>query len=260
MATDSDLLISRSIPFNIVSCPSEVLTVLPRSVVLIINSEVTRTLISLVLVLLLSSSPPAWADEDTVLVFGDSISAGYGLDQQKGWVHLLSEKLTLEDLEFQVVNASVSGETTDGGLLRLPKSLEIHQPELVILELGGNDGLRGYPVGRIKNNLKEMIELSQDAGARVLLIGMVLPPNYGQRYTKSFEAVFAELAEQYDVGFVPRLLEGTETQRQLIQRDGIHPTAEAQPLILEDIWPTLKEQLTAPRTSSARSRWHGSHS
>lgn len=203
--------------------------------------------------MLLSASPPVQANGDTVLVFGDSISAGYGLDQQKGWVHLLSEKLTRENLEFQVVNASVSGETTDGGLLRLPKSLEIHQPDLIILELGGNDGLRGYPVGRIKKNLGEMIELGLDAGAQVLLIGMVLPPNYGQRYTKSFEAVFAELAEQYDIGFVPRLLEGVETRRRLIQRDGIHPTAEAQPLILEDVWPALKEQIKATTSIEARS-------
>lgn len=210
---------------------------------MIIKLEVTRTLIRLLLLSLLGFSTLSFANEGTILVFGDSISAGYGMDQQKGWVHLLSDKLSSQDMNYKVVNASVSGETTDGGVLRLPGALERHQPDLVVLELGGNDGLRGYPTDRIKDNLRRMVALSRDAGARVLLIGMVLPPNYGQRYTKSFETVFDEVAREYDIGFLPRLLEGTNTEQRLIQRDGIHPTAEAQPLILEDIWPKLHEQM-----------------
>ncbi len=197
----------------------------------------------MLLLVLLSVCPHAYTNEGRILVFGDSISAAYGMDQQEGWVHLLSKRLTKQGLDYDVINASVSGETTGGGVVRLPKTLEIHQPDVVILELGGNDGLRGYPIDRIRQNLDRMIRASLDAGARVLLIGMVLPPNYGQRYTDAFEAVFAKLAERYDIAFVPKLLEGTSTGQQLIQRDGIHPTPEAQPLIVEDVWPYLEKQL-----------------
>ncbi|MCH8258529.1 MAG: arylesterase, partial [Proteobacteria bacterium] len=126
----------------------------------------------------------------TILVFGDSLSAAYGMDQEQGWVHLLTERLATKALDYQVINASVSGETTGGGVARLPKTLQIHQPDLVVLELGGNDGLRGYPIDRIRNNLSTMVESILLSGADVLLVGMVLPPNYGRRYTSAFEQLF----------------------------------------------------------------------
>ncbi|MBD3647119.1 MAG: arylesterase [Pseudomonadales bacterium] len=228
-----------------VSCPSEVFTVFPRSDVLIINSEFTITLKSSLFVLILSFCPLAYTSQGTILVFGDSISAAYGMDQQEGWVHLLSNRLAQQEKDYEVINASVSGETTGGGLIRLPKTLSIHQPDLVILELGGNDGLRGYPIDRIRENLRQMVQMSLDAGARVLLIGMVLPPNYGRRYTRAFEEVYASIAGDFDIAFVPQLLDGVKTEEQLIQRDGIHPRPEAQDLIVEDIWPALEKALQA---------------
>ena len=162
------------------------------------------------------------------------------MEARQGWVNLLSDRLLEQYPHYKVVNASVSGETTGGGLTRLPKILTIHQPDIVILELGGNDGLRGYPIDRIKNNLSSMILAAEATGSTILLIGMVLPPNYGRRYTKAFEDLFKDLSDQYNLRFVPFLLEGTTTDQALIQRDGIHPTVAAQPRLLEDIWPTLE--------------------
>ena len=162
------------------------------------------------------------------------------MDPEQGWVHLLAERLAQEHPEYRVVNASVSGETTGGGLTRLPKSLSIHQPDILILELGGNDGLRGYPIDRIQSNLDAMIQQSLDGGVRVLLIGMVLPPNYGRRYVTAFERIFPELADRHRIPFVPFLLDGIATTRNLVQGDGIHPTVEAQPMILEDVYPVIK--------------------
>ena len=234
MATDSDFLISKSIPFNIVNCPSEVLTDFPRSCVLII-ARFTKIIIALYC---FGTSQLALAD--TLLVYGDSISAAYGMDQEQGWVTLLANRVAASHPHYQVVNASVSGETTGGGVTRLPKSLAFHQPDILVLELGGNDGLRGYPLSRIRDNLQTMIQQAQDSGARVLLIGMVLPPNYGRRYTLAFEKVFSTLAEEYSLPFVPFLLDGISTGKDLVQRDGIHPTVEAQPKLLEDVCPSLE--------------------
>lgn len=186
------------------------------------------------------------AAANTIVVYGDSISAAYGLEARQGWVSLLAERLEREYPRYQVVNASVSGETTGGGLARLPKTLEIHQPQVLVIELGGNDGLRGYPIGKIRENLESMILGATDAGARVLLVGMVLPPNYGKRYTSAFEGVFAQLAEKHRLPFVPVLLDGVATRPELVQRDGIHPTAEAQPRMLEDIWPSLVPLIDSP--------------
>jgi len=180
----------------------------------------------------------------TLVVFGDSISAAYGMDQAQGWVNLLSDRLARQYPRFEVVNASVSGETTGGGVTRLPKTLQVHQPDIIILELGGNDGLRGYPIDKIRSNLSRMIESAQAAGSHILLVGMVLPPNYGRRYTLAFEKVFDSLAEEYGLPFVPFLLQGVTTERELIQGDGIHPTVEAQPKLLEDIWPVLEPLLS----------------
>ncbi len=175
----------------------------------------------------------------SILVYGDSISAAYGMNQDKGWVSLLSTRIARSHPHYEVINASVSGETTGGGVTRLPKTLEIHQPDIIIIELGGNDGLRGYPIEKIRDNLDTMARAALDAGSRVLLIGMVLPPNYGRRYTLAFEEIFTDLADEYTLPLVPFLLDGIATERSLIQRDGIHPTVEAQPRILDDIWPNL---------------------
>jgi acyl-CoA thioesterase-1 len=182
--------------------------------------------------------------DGVILVFGDSISAAYGMAQEQGWVHLLSEQFEQNNIPYRIVNASVSGETTGGGLIRLPKTLDIHQPDIVIIELGGNDGLRGYPISKIQNNLLELTSISKATGARVLLVGMVLPPNYGRRYTNAFEKVFTDIADSQLVPILPFLLDGVSTSRNLLQKDGIHPTVEAQPLLRDEIWPLLKPMLS----------------
>ena len=183
------------------------------------------------------------SDAPRILVMGDSLSAGYGIDEEEGWVHLLSERLEREGYPHQVVNASVSGETSDGGLKRLPRLLDEHTPEWVILELGGNDGLRGYPVAELRENLATMARLSQEEGAKVLLLGMQIPPNYGPRYTEQFTSTFPALAEELSLPLVDLMLEGIATEDELMQRDGIHPNAEAQPAILDNIWPTLHQAI-----------------
>jgi acyl-CoA thioesterase-1 len=182
----------------------------------------------------------------TILVLGDSISAAYGMEQKHGWVNLLQERLQRERPGASVINASVSGDTTAGGLARLPVALELHRPEVVVIELGGNDGLRGYPVARIRENLERLVELATATGARVLLIGMKIPPNYGKRYTDAFHAVFGDVASRHDLALVPFLLEDVAARKPLMQTDGVHPTAEAQPLLLERVWDRLGPLLDAP--------------
>ncbi|HEX7034545.1 MAG TPA: arylesterase [Pseudomonadales bacterium] len=177
--------------------------------------------------------------ESTILVLGDSISAGYGIQRERSWVEQLGVRLDVEGSGWRVINASVSGETTAGGLARLPDALERHQPDVVIIELGGNDGLRGYPIASIRDNLSRMVALARDAGCRVLLVGMQIPPNYGPRYTRAFVEVFAEVAEEHDVPLVPFLLEDVALRPGLMQADGIHPTAEAQEMLLDTVWPHL---------------------
>jgi acyl-CoA thioesterase-1 len=188
-----------------------------------------------------------WAAPDltarTILVMGDSISAAYGIQRTDGWVALLQERLDQHAPDFHVINASISGETTGGGLARLPKTLDAHTPEIVIIELGGNDALRGYPIDRIRENLARMIDVSRATGARVLLMGMNIPPNYGPRYTKAFHDIYHELAEQKAVKLVPFLLEGVALERELMQGDGIHPKAEAQPRLLDNVWLVLSDVL-----------------
>ncbi|MFW6093565.1 MAG: arylesterase [Pseudomonadota bacterium] len=175
----------------------------------------------------------------TVLVLGDSISAAYGIQREQGWVHQLQSRLTEHQPPWQVVNASVSGDTTAGGLARLPDALAAHDPEVVIIELGGNDGLRGYPVERIRDNLRRMVTLAREAGSRVLLVGMQIPPNYGPRYAEAFAAVFTDVARAREVPLVPLLLEDVARTPGLMQADGIHPTAEAQDILLDTVWPHL---------------------
>ena len=179
----------------------------------------------------------------TLMVYGDSLSAGYGIDESQGWVELLSKKLTNEGFPYQVVNGSVSGETTTGGLSRLPAMLDSYRPDLVILELGGNDGLRGLPLNAIRQNLVAMVEMSRASGAEVLLAGIQIPPNYGPRYTEPFFQQFSDIARELEIPLVPFLIDGIPQQPELMQNDGIHPKAEAQSMILENVWPALVPML-----------------
>ncbi|MGE8505356.1 MAG: arylesterase [Pseudomonas sp.] len=179
----------------------------------------------------------------TLLVVGDSISAAFGLDSRQGWVALLEKRLADEGFEHKVINASISGDTSAGGAARLPALLAEHKPELVIIELGGNDGLRGQAPAQLQQNLASMVENAQQAGAKVLILGMRLPPNYGARYTTAFAQVFSDVAEQKQVPLVPFFLEGVGGVPGMMQSDGIHPSEGAQPLLLENAWPALKPLL-----------------
>ncbi len=174
---------------------------------------------------------------------GDSISAGYGIQRDEGWVALLSENLSQAEYPHVVVNASISGETTGGGLARLPQALETHSPAVVVIELGGNDGLRGYPTDMVRSNLKQMVTLSLEKDARVLLVGMQIPPNYGPRYTEAFFELYEGVASETGVALVPFFLEDVALAPGLMQADGIHPTADAQPLLLETLWRYLEPLL-----------------
>jgi acyl-CoA thioesterase-1 len=191
---------------------------------------------------LLALAAPA-AAQRTVLVFGDSLSAAYGLAPQQGWVHLLGERIARAQLPWKVVNASVSGETTSGGLRRLPEDLRRHQPATVVIELGANDALRGQPVAAIRDNLERMIRLVRDARAEPVLVGIMIPPNYGIDYANEFRQLYAGLAKKHRVALVPFLLAGIEEKRDFFQADQLHPTAAAQPLILDNVWPTLEPLL-----------------
>ncbi len=174
---------------------------------------------------------------------GDSLSSGYGISEDSAWVSLLQQRLDTDEYNYNVVNASLSGETTTGGLRRLPPLLEQWQPELVIIELGGNDGLRGTNLQTIEQNLSGMIEQAQSAAAQVILLGMHIPPNYGPRYTEAFHQIYVTLADRYSISLVPFLLRDVATRSALMQADGIHPTADAQALILENVWPVLIARL-----------------
>jgi acyl-CoA thioesterase-1 len=190
-----------------------------------------------VLFLLVASTASA---SQKILVWGDSLSAAYGIPVEKGWVNLMKKEL---GDKFEIINGSISGETTQGGLTRLPDALKAHKPDVVLLELGANDGLRGLPPQVTKNNLKKMIEVSQKENAKVILLGMKIPPNYGQAYAEKFEGVFSNLAKEYQLPFIPFFLEGIIEKLDLLQEDELHPTAAAQPYILNKVLPTVKKQL-----------------
>jgi len=183
------------------------------------------------------------APQRSILVYGDSLSAAYGIAQARGWVALLAGKLKRERPDYSVANASISGETTAGGRGRLKAALERHKPAVVVLELGANDGLRGLPLAQMKDNLSAMVRESQAAGARVLVLGMKVPPNYGPDYAQGFEAAFAEVAKRHKAALVPFLLEGFAEDPALFQPDRIHPAEAAQPLILERVWKELRPLL-----------------
>jgi acyl-CoA thioesterase-1 len=175
---------------------------------------------------------------------GDSISASHGIEVQQGWATLLQQRLDEKNLPFSVKNESISGETTAGGLARIDRALEQHKPTIVLIELGANDGLRGLSPFVMKKNLAKMIHRSEQAGAKVLLLGMKIPPNYGKRYVETFFDVYRQLAEEYEVQRVPFLMEGVALDKKLMQRDRLHPNALAQPFILENIWPYLSPNLS----------------
>ncbi len=184
------------------------------------------------------------AQAAVILVFGDSISAAYGLEVEQGWVALLQQKLNkAAPGKHQVVNGSLSGETTSGGKTRLPPLLQKHKPDILVIELGGNDGLRGQPPPLMAANLRKMIADGRAAGAEVILFGMRIPPNYGRAYTQAFEKVFVDVSQSEKVALFPFFLEGVAGDARLMQRDGIHPTAEGQPGLLENAWPLIERAL-----------------
>jgi len=205
------------------------------------NTLLTRLLV--VSLFAVRASAQAADDDYVLMVLGDSLSAAYGIDEEDGWVALLDNKLRNDNWPYRVVNGSVSGETTTGGLARLPAMLDSHQPDLVILELGGNDGLRGLPLGILKSNMLIMIALIEEQGAEILLTGIQIPPNYGPRYTVPFYQLYGELAAEKTLALVPFLIEGIPQQPELMQNDGIHPRAEAQYMILDNVWAVLEAML-----------------
>ena len=183
------------------------------------------------------------ASAQNILLVGDSISAAFGLEIEQGWVTLLEQRLAEENYPHEVINASVSGDTTAGGLARLPALLEQVKPALVVIELGGNDGLRALPTANMQQNLSTMVRLAENAGADVILLGMRIPPNYGPRYSDAFEKVFIEGADEHDAALVPFLLEGVGGVEGLMQGDGVHPTAAAQSILLDNAWPSIRQWL-----------------
>jgi acyl-CoA thioesterase-1 len=198
----------------------------------------------LILFVLVAASVSAKAEAPVILVFGDSISAGYGLARvEQGWVALLQTRLKEQEYGYQVINASVSGETTAGGLARLPRALMLHQPKIVILELGGNDGLRALPIAQMRANLVRMIDLSTAAGAKVLLLGMRMPPNYGPDFTEQFRSCYSDVARDKKLPLVPFLLNDIALSSNLMQADGIHPNELGQPQLLANVWPSLQPLL-----------------
>ncbi len=187
---------------------------------------------------------PMLVSAKTIMILGDSLSAGYGLQPQQGWVHLLQKRLEQQyPKQHKVVNASVSGETTSGALARLPKLLQTHKPHVVVIELGGNDGLRGQPPQLIQNNLARLIQHSQQAKAKVIVFGMKMPPNYGSAYSKAFENNYKVVSKRYQVKLLPFFLDGVAGKNTLMQKDLIHPTAAAQPILLKNAYPLIQAAL-----------------
>jgi len=191
----------------------------------------------------LLSVPSYGADTPTVLVFGDSLSAGYGIDVDQSWATLLQTRLEEQGYEYRVVNASIGGDTTESGAARISQAIETFAPALIILELGGNDGLRGIPPSTMRSNLHTIIKTSRDSGAAVVLLGIRIPPNYGQRYIAEFEDVFRQLAEELQVPWIEFFMEGVALNDELMQSDGIHPNAIAQPILLDNAWPMISDAL-----------------
>jgi acyl-CoA thioesterase-1 len=194
--------------------------------------------------LLVLNVPTFGTEAPTVLVFGDSLSAGYGIEVDQSWATLLQARLKEQGYEHRVVNASISGDTTEGGAARIAQAIESFSPALIILELGGNDGLRGIPPSRMRDNLRTIIETSTESGAAVVLLGIRIPPNYGQRYIEEFDDVFRQLATELEVPWIEFFMEGVALNEEFMQSDGIHPNAIAQPLLLDNAWPSIHTALS----------------
>jgi acyl-CoA thioesterase-1 len=203
----------------------------------------------LILVVLVAAWCPA-AAAATILVFGDSLSAAYGIGAREGWPTLLEERLRQKGLDYTVANASISGETSSGGATRIGEALERTRPSIVIVALGSNDGLRGLPVSQMKANLTRIVRAAKSAGSKVLIVGNRMPPNYGPRYTREFEQAFVEVAREQNAALVPFMLEGIAGTRDNFQADNLHPTAAAQPVVLDTIWKGLAPLL--PRSATRR--------
>jgi acyl-CoA thioesterase-1 len=197
----------------------------------------------LTILILCTATAAQAAGSPTVLIFGDSLSAGYGLEMDQSWSALLQERLEQQGYEHRVVNASISGETTEGGATQIDNAIAEFAPELVILALGGNDGLRGFPPARIKSNLLAIAERARDSGAAVVLLGIRIPTNYGVRYTQAFEAVYADVADELDIAWIEFFMEGVALNDDLLQEDRIHPNAKAQPILLDNAWPVIRDTL-----------------
>jgi acyl-CoA thioesterase-1 len=201
--------------------------------------------LSTILMLLMASAASA-AGTPTILIFGDSLSAGFGLDVDQSWGALLQQRLEEQGYEHRVVNASISGETTEGGVTQIASAIDAFSPGLIILELGGNDGLRGFPPARIKNNLMAIATRARDSGAEVVLLGIRIPTNYGARYTEAFEAVYEEVANELGIRWIEFFMEGVALNDELLQEDRIHPNEQAQPILLDNAWPIIRATLGAP--------------
>ena len=200
----------------------------------------------LTILILVSATAVQAATAPTILIFGDSLSAGYGIDVDQSWGALLQQRLVEQGYEHRVVNASISGETTEGGVTQIDNAIDEFAPELIILELGGNDGLRGFPPARIKDNLMAIAQRARASGADVVLLGIRIPTNYGPRYTQAFEAVYSEVAEELDIRWIEFFMEGVALNDDLLQDDRIHPNAAAQPILLDNAWPIIRDTLGAP--------------
>lgn len=203
--------------------------------------RVLKLLLPLVWLGLLASPLLAQATKPFILVYGDSLSAAYGIAQEQGWVALLQQRIDEKKLNYSVINASISGETTSGGLSRIEATLKQHRPQFILLELGANDGLRGLPINEMRKNLNTMMTLSQKYKAKVILVGMRIPPNYGIKYTRDFKESYEILARQYKLPLVPFLLDGVAGRRELNQDDGMHPVAKAEPTVLNNVWDILED-------------------
>lgn len=195
------------------------------------------------LALLAAAWAPTYSADRTIVVIGDSLSSGYGLNGDRSWVDMLEDQLGGQAYGYSIVNASIAGDTSAGGRARLPRLLEIHQPAIVIIELGGNDGLRGQPIPRLRENLAHMIEVSRNAGAEVLLAGIRIPPNYGPSYTESLAALYPALAEEHSIPLVPFLMDGVALDPTLMQADGIHPNGAGQQPLFDNVWSVLADML-----------------
>lgn len=213
--------------------------------------KLSRLLLAVIFCTAFPGNPTVFAANKTqanILVLGDSLSGAYGINTDEGWVALLQQRLHSEGYNYRVTNASVSGDTTRTGSSRIDSALRAHQPEIVIIALGGNDGLRGLAFSEIENSLASIIERCRQSKAQVLLVGVRLPPNYGPAYTQQFADLYENLAKRYDVPLVPKMLDLVAEKRELIQADGIHPKAEAQPQIMKNVWPGLEPLLVSNKT------------